>query len=399
MFHMILIFVFILLMIMGYMMILLLRSKQKIFNQKQKIQQLEIINQTITKTDDKMKESFKSISNDILQKNIDAFFKIANNTFENAEKNYKNNHIKNQETLKSFISPLKDSLTSLDSKILDIEKQRISHKESLLEQIKGLSDSNINLKKETEKLANILHSPKIRGMWGEMQLKTALKLSGMMEYSNYNEQVSIKNNKLRPDIIVKIPNGTEVVIDAKVPLTAYLNAIGSDSGDIREKHKKEHLKFIKSHIKTLSQKQYHTEILKSPEFVIMFLPSESFLSSALEIDPALTEYASNQNVVLATPINLISLLKMAYYGFQGISISDNIYMVHAKVKELSKHVNEMIDQISKLGGYIKKSSDSYDKISQSFKSKIITVVNEISKTKISNDNIKKTNILDTKQNP
>ena len=131
--------------------------------------------------------------------------------------------------------------------------------------------------------------------------------------------------------------------------------------------------------------------MKSPEFVIMFLPSESFLSSALEMDPALMEYASIQNVILATPINLISLLKMAYYGFQGISISDNIYIVHAKVKELSKYVNEMFEQISKMGGYIKKSNDSYDKISKTFQNKIITVVDEISNSDISeNDSQNKT---------
>ena len=126
-----------------------------------------------------------------------------------------------------------------------LKSNEIGHKESLYEQIKGLADSNMNLKKETEKLANILHSPKIRGMWGEMQLKTALKLSGMMEYSNYREQVSLKDNKLRPDIIVQIPNGNQIIIDAKVPLTSYLNAIATDSGEIREKTHKRTFKIYK----------------------------------------------------------------------------------------------------------------------------------------------------------
>lgn len=253
----------------------------------------------------KFSESFKILSMDALKNTQQSFLDLAKTELEKIQTASKNDLEARQKSIQEMVSPLKESLQKVDLKINEMEKTRVGAYSSLMEQMKSVSETQMRLQGETSNLVKALRAPVVRGRWGEIQLKRVVEMAGMLEYCDFEEQATVKNEEggnLRPDMLIRLPGKKLLVVDSKAPLQAYLEAL-EVSGDEEKKNKlKEHARHIRMHLKKLSEKSYWDQFKNvSPEFVVLFLPGETFFSAALEQDPQLIEYGVNQKVILATP--------------------------------------------------------------------------------------------------
>ena len=252
-----------------------------------------------------------------------------------------------------MVQPLQQSLSSVDAKIRELELARVSAYSVLTEQVKALGS-------ETSNLAQALRAPATRGRWGEIQLKRTVEMAGMVEHCDFTQQQTLRteDGRLRPDLVVMLPNGRRVVVDAKVPLTAYLEALECD-GPAREAKMKSHAFQVRTHVKKLAEKSYWAQFDQAPEFVVIFLPAESFFSAALLHDPGLIEYGVEQKVLLTTPTTLIALLKTVAFGWREERITQNAL-------EISKLGKEIYERLSGLAGHFCKVGDSLERATKSY---------------------------------
>ncbi len=264
------------------------------------------------------------------------------------------------------LSPLKDSLERMNEHIRDLEKSREGAYQALHHQVSLL-------KTETETLSRALHSPTARGRWGEFQLKRVVELAGMMSHCDFEEQVvkTTDNDTIRPDLVVKLPGNKCIVVDAKVPLSAYLRAVESDDKVHQQNCFDEHAAQLKKHIQQLSKKAYWKHFEPSPEFVVLFLPGEIFLTTALAHHADLIEFAATQNVILATPMTLIAMLRAIAYGWRQEASNDNAQRIAAKAKEVCDRLGVLVEHFEKLGKNLKNSVESYNQAVASFETRVL----------------------------
>ncbi len=258
--------------------------------------------------------------------------------------------------------PVKVSLERLDESMRGIERERIRDKELL----KGIRD-------ETANLAKALRKPEIRGLWGELQLKRAVELAGLVNECDFFEQ-SVKegdNGIVRPDLIVKLPGGKQVIVDSKVPFEAFLEASSADDPDIKDQKLKDHARLVRQHIQGLSKKAYWQQFQPTPEFVILFLPTEVFLSAALECDPTLIEMAATHGVIIVTPTTLIGLLKAISYGWKQDTFSKHAKEISELGHELYKRLSDMSKHWNQVGRSLSTSVESYNKAMGSFEKRVL----------------------------
>ena len=216
-----------------------------------------------------------------------------------------------KQAIDQLVKPVRESLEKVDGNIRNLEKAREGAYEGLREQIKGLLQTQVNLQTETANLVQALRTPNVRGQWGEIQLERAVEFAGMVEYCDFVQQESIttEEGRLRPDLIVRLPNERRIIVDAKTPLSAYLDSLGSKDEERRRARIQDHARHVRDHIRMLGSKAYWRQFDDTPEFVVLFLPGEAFFSAALEEDAELIEFGANEKVILATPTTLIALLK------------------------------------------------------------------------------------------
>jgi DNA recombination protein RmuC len=271
-----------------------------------------------------------------------------------------------QEGLKKLLDPLRETLKIFDKKITDVEKERIDAYSGLKRQINDLIEFNMDVRKETNALAKALSTPFVSGQWGEMQLRKVVELAGMLPYCDFTEQSQAETSRLRPDMIIKLPGNKKIIVDAKTPVDAYVDAI--NTGD--EESLETHVKRIKAHIKTLGQKAYWKQFDYTPEFVLMFLPGEALFSTAIKKDPTLIEFGISENVIVTTPITLIALLKVVSFAWHQEAIEKN-------AREIGKIGSALVSVLEKLFEYSKdferkmiKNVDEYKKISSFIGEKI-----------------------------
>ncbi|MEK0445396.1 MAG: hypothetical protein RLZZ399_717 [Verrucomicrobiota bacterium] len=336
-----------------------------------------------------MSHSFRSLSAEALRENNRSFLELAKNTLAQATAGSQTDLEKRQQAVASLVQPLRESLAAVDLKIAEMEKSRVGAYESLRSVVGGLEESQRALQKETGNLVRALQSPVVRGRWGEIQLRRVVELAGMLEHCDFVEQSSVETaeGRLRPDLCVVLPGGNTVVVDSKVPLLAYLEAVQTPEESLRRSHLSRHASQVRAHIDQLSRKAYWEQFETSPEFVVLFLPGEVFFSAALEQDPELIAYGAERRIILASPTTLIALLRTVHYGWRQEALARNAAEISALGRELHKRLGDFTGHLAKLGASLGSAVEHFNRSVGSWESRVLVSARKFEDLKAANPDL------------
>ena len=334
------------------------------------------------KAEEQLKDTFQSLSTQALKTNNTMFLELANSTFEKLREGAKSDLKLKEEAIGGLVKPINEGLKKFDERIHEMEKSRVAQISSVNDLIKDLTKANQETRMETQNLVSALRAPTSRGQWGELQLKRTIELAGMLNYCDFVEQKGIGGEgvNLRPDVIVRLPNNREVVIDAKAPLNAYLESTETQDATVKAQKLDQHARHIRDHLKKLGQKSYHEHLEQTPEFVVLFLPGEVFYSVALEQDPELIEYGVNQKVLIATPTTLIALLKAIAYGWRNQEIAEKAGEISKLGRDLFDSVVIMLEHMSSVRKSLNQTGDHCNKTIRSTNSRLIPRIRKFKET-------------------
>jgi len=323
----------------------------------------------------KLADTFNALAAEALKSNNQAFVALAKSTFETIQAQAKGDLDTRHKAIEGLVSPLRDAVDRYEREILEMEKARQKAYGTLDEQLRSLAEANQKLQEETTHLANALSSPvKVRGRWGEMTLRRVVELAGMSEHCDFTEQETIatESGRQRPDMIVNLPGGRRIAVDAKVPLQAFIDAVDPEKPESERKEAMEsHGKLVRDHMNQLAERRYWEQVGPELELVVLFLPGESFFSAALEQDRALIEDGMRKKVVLATPTTLIALLRSAAYLWQQEKVAQNAKRISDLGKELHDRLKTFVGHFQTLGSSIERAVDSYNKAVGSLESRVL----------------------------
>ncbi len=310
----------------------------------------------------KLRETFTALSAEALKSNNEQFLSLAETRLQQARTEAASDIDARRKAIEDLLAPMAKTLEHVDREIKESERHRIQTGAALLERIAALDTVGHELRSETQRLVDALKRPGVRGRWGELQLKRVVELAGMVEHCHFTEQETIatENGRIRPDVIVNLPGGKHVIVDAKVPLDAYLRALEAPDEDARQKLMADHARQVRTHVAQLSGKNYFDKVPETPEFVVMFLPGEMFFSAALEQDPLLIEFGVDKRVIPASPTTLIALLRAVAYGWQQEAMEENARKISELGKSLYEAVRTLSNHFGTLGARLQSTLEAYN---------------------------------------
>ncbi len=282
---------------------------------------------------------------------------------------------------------VREGLERLQDQMRDLEHTRVSWQGQLHQQVQDMRFSTESLRRETQSLSTALRKPQVRGRWGELHLRRAVELAGLVDRCDFSEQVRLDDGARRPDLVVNLVGNRRVVVDAKVPLDACLDASSTDDDEIRGVHLERHAHQLRTHIDLLSSKQYWRSLPETPEFVVLFLPAESFLSAALESDGSLIDYAASRQVVLATPTTLIALLRTVAHGWSHEALADRAREIHTLGRELHGRLANLGGHLDQVGRSLSAAVGHYNHAIGSLESRVLVTARRFNDLSVTDDEL------------
>ena len=322
----------------------------------------------------KLEETFKALSADVLKASNEQFLQLAQQKLESQQKESQAELDKQKQAVETLVKPINETLKNYQTAITDIEKARKESYGSLRQQLTDFAKDQKQLRDETQKLVNALRRPEVRGRWGEIQLRRVAELAGMIDHCDFEEQQSLTTQQgraKRPDMVVMLPNHRTIVVDAKTPLDAYINAIEAPDESQRKQFLNNHTRQIEERIADLAGKNYIAQFEHSPDFVILFIPGEPFLQAAVQLKPDMIENALKKGVVIATPSTLISLLKVVALGWREEQMTENAERIAQAGRELHKRLATAFDHLDRLRKAINSTVEYFNKTIGSFNSQVL----------------------------
>lgn len=332
-------------------------------------EKLESLNQAR----EQLKESFSALSSQALKHNSEEFLRLAQQNLEKFQNQAKGDLAQKEKAFEQLIKPIRESLEKTERQINSIEKERKEAYGALHKHIETMNLTQQELRNQTHNLVQALRRPEVRGQWGEMTLKRLAELAGMVEHCDFYQQENIKTDegRQRPDMIVRMPDGREIVVDVKTPLDAYLSAIESNDDELRQQHMQRHARNVRQRINELASKAYWNQFSQSPEFVVLFIPGDQFLSAALESDYQLMEDALGKHVILATPTSFVALLRAVAYGWRQEQLAKNAEHIKKIGEELYQRLATFTSHLQKMGRSLESAVKHYNSSVGSFDSRIL----------------------------
>lgn len=327
----------------------------------------------VRKLRERLENTFKALSSEALRSNNTAFLELAQQSFGKLRTESTGELEKREQAIQELVDPLRKSLEGVSERIREIEKAREGAYEGLREQVRGLLHSQGQLQRETGNLVQALRTPDVRGRWGEMHLHRTVEFAGMVEHIDFTGQASATDDDgtLRPDMVIRLPGGKNIVVDAKAPLEAYLRAVETEDAAAKDEALAHHARQIRDHIRKLSAKKYWRQFSPTPELVVLFLPGEAFFSAALRKEPALIEAGARDNVLVATPTTLIALLRAIAFGWRQEAIAEEAAAIAKLGAELHERLNTMGGHFQNLANALNRSVDTFNQAMRSLDSRVL----------------------------